>query len=204
MANIDPLLVRGIDVEDGQEMVLYAPMLDSKRINQLHLGGGTPTFLTEVQLLQFLAQQLNVPFLDIAQKPIDPKAVQLLPEVQARRFRALVLEDRGSTALLGMSDPADLAALDQISQLLAPRQIELAVVRVGVKRVASVAIQLALNLIADAGVVVIRQHQAQTGYVHGEWVVQYLLFRQRPFLFLSCATYRFNSGKTGQICSATR
>lgn len=87
------------------------------------------TFLTEVQLLQFLAQQLNVPFLDIAQKPIDPKAVQLLPEVQARRFRALVLEDRGSTALLGMSDPADLAALDQISQLLAPRQIELAVVR---------------------------------------------------------------------------
>lgn len=86
-------------------------------------------FLSEVQLLQFLAQQLNVPFLDIAQKQIDPKAVQLLPEVQARRFRALVLEDRGSAVLLGMSDPADLAALDQIAVLLAPKQMELAVVR---------------------------------------------------------------------------
>ncbi|HEY0924429.1 GspE/PulE family protein [Rheinheimera pacifica] len=86
-------------------------------------------FLTEVQLLQFLAQQLNVPFLDIAQKQINPKAVQLLPEVQARRFRALVLEDNGDTVLLGMSDPADLAALDQISRLLAPKEVALAVVR---------------------------------------------------------------------------
>ena len=86
-------------------------------------------FLSEVQLLQFLAQQLNVPFLDIAQKQIAPQAVQLLPEVQARRFRALVLEDHGSRVVLGMSDPADLAALDQLAVILAPRQIELAVVR---------------------------------------------------------------------------
>jgi len=86
-------------------------------------------FLTEVQLLQFLAQQLNVPFLDIAQKQINPKAVQLLPEVQARRFRALVLEDNGDTVLLGMSDPADLAALDQIARLLSPKEVALAVVR---------------------------------------------------------------------------
>lgn len=87
------------------------------------------TFLTEVQLLRFLAQQLNVPFLDIAQKQINPKAVQLLPEVQARRFRALVLEDNGDTVLLGMSDPADLAAMDQIARLLAPKEVALAVVR---------------------------------------------------------------------------
>lgn len=86
-------------------------------------------FLTEVQLLQFLAHQLNVPFLDIAQKQINPKAVQLLPEVQARRFRALVLEDNGDSVLLGMSDPADLAALDQIAQLLSPKDVTLAVVR---------------------------------------------------------------------------
>lgn len=86
-------------------------------------------FLTEVQLLRFLAQQLNVPFLDIAQKQINPEAVQLLPEVQARRFRALVLEDNGDTVLLGMSDPADLAALDQIARLLAPKEVALAVVR---------------------------------------------------------------------------
>ncbi|WP_333608362.1 GspE/PulE family protein [Arsukibacterium sp.] len=85
--------------------------------------------LSEGQLLQFLAQQLQVPFLDIAQKRIDPKAAQLLAEVHARRCRALVLEDRGDSVLLGMSDPADLSILDQIAPLLAPRSINIAVVR---------------------------------------------------------------------------
>lgn len=86
-------------------------------------------FLTEDQLLQFLAQQLNVSFLDIAQRRIEPKVAQLLPEVHARRLRALVLEDRGESVLLGMSDPADLSILDQIAPLLEPKLIEIAVVR---------------------------------------------------------------------------
>lgn len=86
-------------------------------------------FLTEDQLLQFLSQQLKVDLLDINQQQIDPKAVALLPEVHARRFRALVLEDRGSSVLLGMSDPADLSVLDQIAPMLAPKDISIAIVR---------------------------------------------------------------------------
>ena len=117
------------------EGIISEPQLQQALLQQQHSGrklGATLTdmqFLSERQLLQFLAQQLNVPFLDIAQKQISPAAVQLLPEVQARRFRALVLEDHGSKVLLGMSDPADLAALDQLAALLAPRHIDLAVVR---------------------------------------------------------------------------
>lgn len=88
-------------------------------------------FLSENQLLQFLAQQLQLPFLDIAQQRIDPKVAQLLSEVQARRFRALVLEADEQSIVLGMSDPADLTALDQLAQILAPREISLAVVREG-------------------------------------------------------------------------
>ncbi|MFN3711693.1 MAG: MSHA biogenesis protein MshE, partial [Alishewanella aestuarii] len=64
-------------------------------------------FLSEQQLLQFLAQQLQLPFLDIAQRRIEAKDAQLLSEVQARRFRALVLEANEQSVLLGMSDPAD-------------------------------------------------------------------------------------------------
>lgn len=36
------------------EMALYSPKLLNKTINQLHLGGGTPTFLTEVQLSRLM------------------------------------------------------------------------------------------------------------------------------------------------------
>ena len=68
-------------------------------------------------------------FLDIAQRRIEPRVAQMLPEVHARRLRALVLEDRGESVLLGMSDPADLSSLDQIAPLLEPKQIEIAVVR---------------------------------------------------------------------------
>ncbi|WP_019674525.1 oxygen-independent coproporphyrinogen III oxidase [Arsukibacterium perlucidum] len=39
----------------AQEVALYAPLLQNKQINQLHLGGGTPTFLTEVQLRRLMA-----------------------------------------------------------------------------------------------------------------------------------------------------
>lgn len=38
-----------------QEMALYQPLLATKQINQLHLGGGTPTFLTEQQLSRLMA-----------------------------------------------------------------------------------------------------------------------------------------------------
>lgn len=49
----------------------------------------------ERQLLEFLAQQLNVPFLDISQRRIPSEVALLLPEVHARRLRALIIEDQG-------------------------------------------------------------------------------------------------------------
>lgn len=82
----------------------------------------------ERQLLEFLAQQLDVPFLDISQRRIPGEVALLLAEVHARRLRALVIEDQGDSVLIGMSDPADLSALDQIEQMLAPKRLKLAVV----------------------------------------------------------------------------
>ncbi len=85
--------------------------------------------ISEEDLLRFLAQQLDVPFLDISQKAIEPAVVQLLPEVHARRHRALVIEDFGDSVTLGMSDPADLSSLDQLAPMLAPKEIHIAVVK---------------------------------------------------------------------------
>ena len=51
-----------------------------------------------------------------------------MPEVQARRHRALVYDADNGHAKVAMSDPADLAAIDQVNQQLAPRQVEIAVV----------------------------------------------------------------------------
>ncbi|MFT5529904.1 MAG: MSHA biogenesis protein MshE, partial [Alteromonadaceae bacterium] len=59
--------------------------------------------IQEKPLLKFLAQQLDIPFLDISQKRIPSEIANLLPEVHARRLRALVIEDNDDTVLIGMS-----------------------------------------------------------------------------------------------------
>ncbi|MCO4799927.1 MAG: Flp pilus assembly complex ATPase component TadA [Colwelliaceae bacterium] len=84
--------------------------------------------IAERQLLEFLAQQLDVPFLDISQRRIPTEVAKLLPEVHARRLRAVIIEDQGDAVLIGMSDPADLSGLDQLEQMLAPKALKLAVV----------------------------------------------------------------------------
>ena len=84
-------------------------------------------FVTEEQISGALARQLDIPYINLKFFNINAELVRLLPETQARRFRALVLEDRREGLLVGMSDPTDLFAYDEISRLV-KRQIELAVV----------------------------------------------------------------------------
>lgn len=83
--------------------------------------------VTELQLLELLSQHLNVPLIQLKDFKVNQNAVRMLPEIQARRYRALVLEDKGETLLVGMSDPADLNAVDDLSAKL-PKPIEVAVV----------------------------------------------------------------------------
>ena len=69
-------------------------------------------YINEEQLLKFLAKQLNIPFYDLSKVKIDQAAVQLIPEVQARRLRVLCIHAEPDRATVVMSDPADLNAMD--------------------------------------------------------------------------------------------
>ncbi|MFL6713335.1 MAG: GspE/PulE family protein, partial [Sulfurifustis sp.] len=84
--------------------------------------------LTEDQLLAFLSQQLQVPHIDLRRYNYKPDVVRLLPETHARRFRAIVLDDNAEGLLVGMADPTDIFAYDEISRALR-RPLRLAVVK---------------------------------------------------------------------------
>jgi len=84
-------------------------------------------YVTEEQISQALARQLGVPYVTLKQFNIKREVASRLSETQARRFRALVLEDGGKSYRVGMADPSDLAAYDEISRIL-KRDIDLAVV----------------------------------------------------------------------------
>lgn len=86
-------------------------------------------YITEDQLLEFLSHQLDIPFLDISRKAIPTAVVSLLTEAQARRYRALVIDDYGDSVLVAMTDPADLQAMDQLEIILHPKQLNVAVVK---------------------------------------------------------------------------
>jgi MSHA biogenesis protein MshE len=74
--------------------------------------------LTEEQVSEALSRQLGVPYVNLKYYNIKRDVTLKLAETQARRFRALVLEDNGDTYKVGMADPTDLMAYDEISRLL--------------------------------------------------------------------------------------
>ncbi|MBI1175530.1 MAG: MSHA biogenesis protein MshE [Sideroxydans sp.] len=87
-------------------------------------------FVTEDQISEALARQLNIPYINLKYYNVNLETVRSLPENQARRFRALALEDRNGMLLVGMADPTDLFAFDEITRIL-KRDIDVAVVTEG-------------------------------------------------------------------------
>ncbi len=85
------------------------------------------SFVTEEGIAEAVARQLQIPFINLKFYNVNSELVNKLPETQARRFRALVLEDRGSSLLVGMGDPSDLFAYDELARVL-KRDIDLAAV----------------------------------------------------------------------------
>jgi MSHA biogenesis protein MshE len=84
--------------------------------------------ISEEQLLKFLSQQLNIPYIDLKRFNYRPEVVRLLPETHARRFRAIVLDDSHDALLVGLADPTDIFAYDELTRVLR-RPIRLAVVQ---------------------------------------------------------------------------
>ncbi|AUI87079.1 MSHA biogenesis protein MshE [Vibrio azureus] len=80
--------------------------------------------ISEKQMLEFLSQQLGLPLIDLNRVPVDPDAVHLLPEVHARRLRALVFARNGNMLRVAMSDPADLFTQESLMNLLGEYELE--------------------------------------------------------------------------------
>lgn len=124
----DLLVQEQIISDDQLQLALQQQRQTGRKLGTTLIDLG---FISEVQLLQFLARQLDVPFFDLNNLTIDAAAVRLLPEVQARRYRALAVNLTDDKVTVAMSDPADLSALDAVAALLSPRIMVLAVAREG-------------------------------------------------------------------------
>src|SRR5438094_2900008 len=82
---------------------------------------------SEEQIAQAIARQLNLPYVDLRRFDVQPDIVRRLSELQARRFNAVVLEDRGDSYLVGVVDPTDLRSQDELATVL-KRHVDLAAI----------------------------------------------------------------------------
>lgn len=110
--------------EEQLQFALGEQTRTGRKLGQVLVENG---FITEEQISSAIAKQLNIAYINLKFYNVNPDMVRLLPETQGRRFRALVLEDRGASLLIGMADPTDLFAYDEMSRSL-KRPIEVAAV----------------------------------------------------------------------------
>ena len=120
----DLLVEEGIISEQQVEQALAAQKKTGSKLGSTLIELG---FLTEQQMLSFLSQQLLIPLIDLNRAQVDIDAVPILPEVHARRLRALVMGRQGNVLRVVMSDPADLFAQESLLNQLADYQLEFAI-----------------------------------------------------------------------------
>ncbi len=113
---IGDLLVKNGVISD--EQLLHALATQKKTGGKLGNTLVELGLVTSHQFHEFLANQLSLPFIDLMHYNYSPETVRLLPETAARRFRAIVLKEEAGHLLVGVADPTDIYAYDELAKLL--------------------------------------------------------------------------------------
>ena len=120
----DLLVQESLITADQLQEALAAQKTSGRKLGRMFIDNG---WVDEVQIAKALARQLRTPYVDMAKRSVRPEVARILPEVQARRLRALPIDETPTGVRVGMADPTDLAAYDEIARLI-KREIELVVV----------------------------------------------------------------------------
>ncbi len=123
---IGDLLVKNKLISEGQlEAALDQQKKSGRKLGRVLVENG---FVKEDDLLNLLARQLNIPYIDMTRYDVNADVCRMIPETLARRYRVLPLEASADGLLMAMADPTNIFAYDEISRILR-RPIRLAVVK---------------------------------------------------------------------------
>lgn len=108
----------------GEELVksglVSADQLAVVQETQKNLGGDLghilirKGFLTKDQILEFLSERLNIPFVSLKDYTIDPDMLKLVPVSLAKKYHFMPLFKIEGTITIAMADPLDVFALDEL------------------------------------------------------------------------------------------
>lgn len=110
------LLVQRKLISQGQlDQALAEQKTSNRRLGRILVDNG---FIQEDVLLNILSGQIKIPYIHLSSYPLVPEIVMRLPEAVAKRHRAIVIEETEQDILVGMADPTDIFAYDEISRLV--------------------------------------------------------------------------------------
>ena len=116
------LLLEGLISQQMLDTALAESIATGVQLGRVLVRSGA---IGEDDLAQALSRQLAIVFVNLNRFAFRPEVVWLLSETDARRLRAVVLEDQGARLLVGLADPSDFHALDELERIL-KRDIALA------------------------------------------------------------------------------
>ena len=111
----DLLIEHGIITQDQLKTALANQKKTGRKLGRELIESGV---LTEEQLADLLSRQLKLPFMDLKQFKLKPDVVRLIPETYCRRYRVIALEDTPYGLTIGMADPTDIFAYDELVRLI--------------------------------------------------------------------------------------
>jgi MSHA biogenesis protein MshE len=120
----DMLIQQGLLTQPQLMDSLAEQKATGRKLGRIIVDSG---LVTEDAISKALARQLQAEFIDLKSFTPNADLVKLLPEAQARRFRAMVLNEKAGKLIVGFADPTDLMVFDEVSRIL-KRDIDLAVV----------------------------------------------------------------------------
>ncbi len=122
----DLLVEQGLISEDQLNQALAEQKKTGQKLGRTLITLG---YVTEDQMLEVLSSQLQLPLINLKHYNYDSETVRIIPETLARRYRVIALKKNPDGSLLvGMVDPTDIFAYDELSRLL-KQPIQQAVVR---------------------------------------------------------------------------
>jgi type IV pilus assembly protein PilB len=114
-----------IDLGFLDEDQLWEVLEEAKSTNQLTGQVAVARgLITEEQLLQALADQHSLKVVNLDEVKVQPEAGTLVPETMATVYKVLPLTFRDNILTVAISDPSNLAALDDLRNFLGVKEVQ--------------------------------------------------------------------------------
>ncbi|MEK6747804.1 MAG: ATPase, T2SS/T4P/T4SS family [Pseudomonadota bacterium] len=110
----DLLLAEKIITPEQLDAALKNQKATGRKLGRELVASG---YISSTQLATFLSHQLAIPFIDLRKYEVNPAIVKRIPELYCRRYQVVALAESTQELVIGMADPTDIFAYDEIARL---------------------------------------------------------------------------------------